>query len=335
MKQKFFSALVLSLFALLLSGIALYGGCRHLLFTALDEEALGLKFSISKGDNLKQIAHQLSEKELIRSVFVFEIYARLRGLEDQLQSGEYSLTAAMSSDQILMRLVNGEVIRYKITVPEGKRFADFWQQLRQHPNIISALANPAALAQELGLSDVSQLEGQFLPETFSFIAGTQDRQIFTQSYQLMQRYVNQQWQQFGKQSFLNSPQEVLVLASIIEKETGLLAEQPRIAGVFLNRLQRGMRLQTDPTVIYGLGDEYQGDITYEHLRRDTPYNTYTRFGLPPTPIALPGRHAIDAVLQPQRHQELYFVSRGDGSHVFSKSYQQHQEAVNEHQLKRR
>lgn len=335
MKQPFCSALAFSLVALLLSVIALYGGYRYLIFTALDEAALGLNFSVAKGDNLKQVAQQLSEKELIRSALGFEIYTRLRGRANQLQSGEYSLTAAMSSDQILRRLISGEVVRYRITVTEGKRFADFWQQLRQHPKIVSDLANPAALAQELGLSDVSQLEGQFLPETFSFIAGTLDRQIFTQSYQLMQRYVNQQWQQWGQQSFLSSAQEVLILASIIEKETGLRSEQARIAGVFLNRLQRGMRLQTDPTVIYGLGDEYQGDIKYEHLRRDTPYNTYTRFGLPPTPIALPGRHAIDAALQPQRHQELYFVSRGDGSHVFSKSYEEHQEAVNEYQLKRK
>ena len=335
MKQTFFSAWVLSLLVMLLSTITVYGGYRYLIFTALDDTALGYEFNVSKGSGLKQIAAQLSEKELIRSALGFEIYARLQGRSNQLQSGEYSLTAAMSSEQILARLVSGEVVRYTITVPEGKRFADFWQLLREHPKIIPALANPLALAQELGLTDVSQLEGQFLPETFSFIAGTEDRHIFAQSYQLMQRYVNQRWQQWGQQSALKSAQEVLILASIIEKETALRSEQPRIAGVFLNRLKRGMRLQTDPTVIYGLGDDYQGDIKYEHLRRDTPYNTYTRSGLPVTAIALAGRHAIDAVLQPQQHEELYFVSRGDGSHVFSKSYEEHQQAVNKYQPKRK
>ena len=334
MRQKLVPALVFSILALLLGAVALYSGYRYLIFTALDEEALGLEFSISKGDNLKQVAHKLSQKELIRNALVFELYARIQGLSNQLQSGEYSLTAAMSSEQILMRLVSGEVIRYSITVPEGKRFRDFWSQLRQHPKIVPALEDPGQLVEELGLTDVSHLEGQFMPETFSFIAGTEDRHIFVQSYQLMQRYINQQWQRFGPQSLLNSAQEVLVLASIVEKETGLRSEQARIATVFLNRLKRGMRLQTDPTVIYGLGDEYQGDIKYEHLRRDTPYNTYTRVGLPPTPIALPGRHAIDAVLQPQQHQELYFVSKGDGSHVFSETYEQHQKAVNKYQLKR-
>lgn len=254
----------------------------------------------------------------------------------RLQVGEYALGHGITPQRMLEKLEQGRVIQHRFTVIEGWSF----RELRM------ALAKESALEQTLiGLSDAEIMrrvgapgehpEGRFLPETYNYTKGITDLELLKRTYLAMHKVLDAAWEKRAADLPLNSPYEALVLASIIEKETGKVAERRQIAGVFARRLKLGMKLQTDPSVIYGLGAAFNGNLTRRHLQDDTAYNTYVRFGLPPTPIALPGRAAIEAALDPAPGDTLYFVSRGDGSHVFSATLAEHNRAVARYQLRRR
>jgi UPF0755 protein len=224
------------------------------------------------------------------------------------------------------------VVQYSLTIVEGMTLQQLLEQLKQHRAIISN-TEPQTLAKQLGISH-SSAEGWFLPETYAFPANTQDLGFLQRAYQKMQTVLNQEWQQRAADLPYKTPYEALIMASIIEKETAAAEERAKIAGVFVRRLEKGMRLQTDPTVIYGMGAQFDGNLRRKDLRKDTPYNTYTRKGLPPTPICLPGKASIHAALHPEQGEELYFVATGkDGKHVFSKTLTEHNKAVRRYQLK--
>jgi UPF0755 protein len=227
------------------------------------------------------------------------------------------------------QLSEGKVILESLTVIEGTRFADFRRALEAHPEIKVTLRglSDAEVMRELGLA--GHPEGRFFPDTYRFAAGTSDRELLQLAHRRMNDLLMRLWADRAQDLPIETPEQALVLASIIEKESGLASERPRVAGVFVSRLQLGMRLQSDPTVIYGIGDQYDGNIRRIHLTTDTPYNTYTRRGLPPTAIALPSESALRSALQPQITGDLFFVATGDadGSHRFSKTYAEHRVAV--------
>jgi UPF0755 protein len=234
---------------------------------------------------------------------------------------------------LLNKIVAGEVEQFFLTIVEGWTFRQMLAAVHQHPEIDKKLAelNDEEIMRTLNLPAVHP-EGQFMPDTYHFPDGTTDIQFLKRGWKAMQDYLHAQWQQRDEGLPLKSPYEALILASIVEKETGLARERPEIAGVFVRRLQKGMKLQTDPTVIYGIGPQFDGNIRRKDLRKDTPYNTYTRYGLPPTPIALPGKAAIKATLHPADGNSLYFVAKGDGSHQFSDTLDEHNRAVRRFQL---
>jgi UPF0755 protein len=230
-------------------------------------------------------------------------------------------------------LVNGEVVQHSLTIIEGWTFQQLLQAVRSHPMLTQTLADadPQAVMEALA-EPGTHPEGWFYPDTYRFPRGTSDVEFLRRAYRVMQQRLAAEWEKRAEGLPLKSPYEALVLASLIERETAVAAERTRIAGVFVRRLRKGMRLQTDPTVIYGMGDAYEGRIRWRDLRTDTPYNTYTRHGLPPTPIAMPSGAAINAALNPADGKELYFVSRGDGSHHFSATLEEHNAAVRCYQL---
>ena len=249
----------------------------------------------------------------------------------KIKPGEYRLSSSNTPSEILNSLVNGETIQYRLTIVEGKKFQDFYQQLLNHPKIERTIEEISEIKSRLEINQES-LEGLFLPETYTFTAGTHDMDIVRQSYLLLRNFLDQEWPRRSESTLVTSPYEALILASIVEKETSVEEERARIAGVFISRLKINMPLQTDPTVIYGLGDSFDGNLTRKHLETDNPYNTYTRRGLPPSPIALVGKAAILAVLHPDITGDLYFVSKKDGTHYFSKTYEEHLSAVRKYQL---
>jgi len=253
----------------------------------------------------------------------------------RLKAGEYALERGITPRELLQRIADGNVVQYRFTIIEGWSFRDLRRALARHPVLLQTLegVSDAAIMRQLGADGVPA-EGRFLPETYNFTRGTSDFDLLKRAHASMAQALATVWAERMPGLPLNSPEEVLVLASIIEKETGVADERPLIAGVFIRRLQRGMRLQTDPTVIYGLGESYDGNLTRAHLETDTPFNTYTREGLPPAPIALPGMAALRAAVNPAAGDSLYFVSRGDGSHQFSATLDEHNAAVRRYQLKR-
>jgi UPF0755 protein len=225
----------------------------------------------------------------------------------------------------------GRVVLEQLTVVEGSTFADFRRELDQHPAVTHTLAGKSATEVMAALGHPGDFpEGRFFPDTYRFAAKTSDHDILLLSYNAMQKLLDTAWPQHAADLPFDTPYKALILASIVEKETGLPTERPRIAGVFVARLRKGMRLQSDPTVIYGLGQNYDGDIRTRDLVTDTPYNSYTRSGLPPTPIALPGRESVLAALHPQETGELYFVATGNGGHHFSRTLEEHNVAVREY-----
>ena len=250
----------------------------------------------------------------------------------RLQAGEYRLQPGVTPAELVDQLAAGRVVQHRFTIVEGWTVAELRQALAVDPVLVSTLNEvaDADLMAALGL-EAQHPEGWFLPETYQFPRGATDADILLRAHRAMRRVLDTVWEERDTNLPYDDPYEVLIMASIIEKETGVPAERGQIAGVFVRRLQRGMRLQTDPTVIYGLGEAYDGDIRYRDLRTDTPYNTYTRSGLPPTPIALPGRDALLAAVHPVADDTLYFVSRGDGSHQFSVTLDEHERAVDRYQ----
>lgn len=335
MKRRRRWLLRLTAFVVLLSGAALlldYLRFLHGPMGASAEEPLILM--VKPGSPVSRVARELSAEGWLERPLYFRITARISGAAQRIQAGEYDIPPGQTPRRLLARMVAGDVRTYKLTIIEGWTFAQMMEAIRRHPVLEHALppdADAGTVMRALERPD-QHPEGRFFPDTYQFPRGTSDIDLLQRAHRRMQSVLQEEWEGREDDLPIDSPYEALTLASIIERETGVPEERARIAGVFVERLERGMRLQTDPTVIYGLGDEFDGNLRYRHLRTDTPYNTYTRSGLTPTPIALPSRASIHAALHPDRRGELYFVSTGDGRHVFSKTLEEHNEAVIEYQL---
>lgn len=290
----------------------------------------GVEFEIVSGASLGSISHDLAARGIISSSRMFRLYARWIGEAGAVQAGEYRIKSGTTPIELLHQFTSGDVQLYSFTIIEGWNRWDLLSALAEDPNMDASITEedwPALLAR-LG-AEYNHPEGLFLPETYRFPRNTSDREILAQAYKSLQTVLAEEWQQRAENLAITTPYEALTLASIVEKETARADERSRIAGVFSRRLSIRMRLQTDPTVIYGIGREFNGNLTRRDLKTDTPYNTYTRRGLPPTPIAMPGRAAIHAALHPEDGEELYFVATGigDGSHAFSATKDQHDAAV--------
>lgn len=291
--------------------------------------------SIKANSGLSSIANQLVEQGVIKNKLLFIVLARLMGKEASLQAGEYTFNANVTPYELLLSLSSGKTTQAKITFIEGKTFKDMLASLEKNPAVTNTVQKlPYADIMALINPEQSHPEGMFFPDTYYFDRGTKDIVLLKRAHEIMTTKLEQAWQ--GREQGLpyKNSYEALIMASIVEKETGMASERPMIAGVFVNRMRIGMKLQTDPTVIYGMGDGFDGNIRRKDLRKDTNYNTYTRYGLPPTPIAMPSLAAIDAALHPAKTKALYFVGKGDGSHAFSKSLVDHNRAVAKYQLKR-
>ncbi|HYW75646.1 MAG TPA: endolytic transglycosylase MltG [Gammaproteobacteria bacterium] len=260
-------------------------------------------------------------------------YARVTGAAARLKAGEYRLKPGLKPKGLVALLVSGQAYEHRLTVVEGWTFRQMMQAVENAPAIKHTLQGDtgAQVMEALGHPDQSA-EGRFFPDTYYFPRGTTDIAFLRRAFGKMQRVLAHEWQGRASSLPFGTPDKALILASIIQKETAVPAERTKVAGVFVRRLKRGMRLQADPTVIYGLGSAYNGDITTRDLRTDTPYNTYRHSGLPPTPICLPGKAAIHAALHPQPGNALYFVATGNGTHVFSDTLAQHDREVEKYQL---
>lgn len=292
-------------------------------------------YVIERGDTLYSVAADLRKNGVIRWPRLWVTYARLMGLQT-IRAGEYRFAAKESPISLLARFQKGEHIQYQITLVEGHTLKDFIKTLHSHKKIKRLLdgVDYAELAEIFGLS-VANPEGYFFPDTYHFVSGDSDKDILLRAHQRLNDILADEWQKRDSNLPYSSAYEALIMASIVEKETGAAFERKQIAGVFVRRLKKNMRLQTDPTVIYGMGENYLGNITRKDLKTPTPYNTYTIKGLPPTPIANPGKAAIHAALQPAGGKALYFVAKGDGTHYFSETLREHEKAVNKYQKQRR
>ena len=282
--------------------------------------------TVKRGDTLASLNRELVQRGVIHSDWVLPVYARLNPQAANIKAGDYRIDASASLPSLMNDITHGKVVVYNITVVEGKTFKDLRASLVQTAGIEHTLNDKtdAQIATLLGID--GSPEGWFMPETYQFHRGSSDLELLKRMYGEMQRTLEQEWPNRADGLPLANPYQALILASIIEKETGVASERPQIAGVFVRRLQKDMLLQTDPSVIYGAAD-YHGDLTRKHLQTDTPYNTYINKGLPPTPIALPGKASIQAALHPADGDSLYFVADGKGGHTFSATYEEHQQAV--------
>lgn len=293
-------------------------------------------FEVKQGASLGQVANALKAQGLIDYPRYLTLWGRFQGAAGQLHVGEYRLEPGMTALELLDRMVKGQVIQYSLTIVEGWSFKQLMQAIQAQEKLRHTLDGVAAseIMAKLGAAG-EHPEGRFYPDTYKFPLGMSDLDFLKRAYGAMAARLEQEWAQRDAGLPYSSPYEALIMASIIERETAVPHERDEIAGVFVRRLQIGMRLQTDPTVIYGMGDSYDGNIRRNDLLTDTPYNTYTRAGLPPTPIAMPSGEAIHAALHPAAGTALYFVAKGDGSHYFSATLPEHEAAVRTYQLKQR
>jgi len=289
---------------------------------------------ISAGESLRHVAEDFQQKGILLHAWDLIAYARLHEASGGLRAGEYRLDPGLTVAGLLDLLRSGKVVMHSLTLVEGWTFKQALSAVDAEPNLQHGLAglDTQELTQRLGFEG-SNPEGQMLPNTYEFPRGTRDVDFLRRAHAAEELALNAVWNQRDKDLPYKSPYDALTMASLIEKETAQADERAKIAGVFVRRLQKGMMLQTDPTVIYGLGESYDGTITWKDLRTDTPYNTYTRYGLPPTPICLPSRASLEAAVHPAPGNALYFVSRGDGTHVFSATLKEQNAAVAKYQLK--
>ena len=336
MIKKLLKGIVLLAVAVMLFAAWVAYDIQQFMHTKLVLSDEGAIVKVDHGSNLTRIAYQLKKQGVIDNPRYLIWYARWTTQANKIHVGEYQLTTGMTPQDFLDSVANGDVIQYSFTLVEGWSFKQVLAALEQNEYIKHTLKglNQQQVMEQLGLKD-KHPEGQFLPDTYLFPRDIKDTDVLKRSYNAMQAFLDSNWDTRDVGLPVNSPYEALILASIVEKETGLATERPAIAGVFSRRLIKRMRLQSDPTVIYGMGDRYKGNIRRRDLREATPYNTYKIFGLTPTPIAMPGRDAIMAVLRPEDGNSLYFVAKGDGSHYFSATLKEHNEAVIQYQLKGR
>lgn len=291
---------------------------------------------VEPGSSFSRFAGQLAAEGVLEKPDWFSFFIRLKKVGHLLKAGEYEIVPGTTPRTLVLQLIEGKTLSYNFTVIEGFTFKQLRASLESNPNIKNTITDKTdtQIMAALGLAD-KHPEGMFLADTYQFHRGMSDVDLLKRAHTLLQAELDKAWLGKAKELPYSSAYEALIMASIVEKETAKASERPLIAGVFVQRLKKGMKLQTDPTVIYGMGDHYQGNIRRSDLRKPTAYNTYTIRGLPPTPIAMVGRDAIQAALHPDEDKWLYFVAKGDGSHQFSATLSDHNKAVREYQLRRR
>jgi len=326
-----YTLLAIALAAALASGAAWYWSR-----TAVVMDAPRVDYIVDAGSSPRSIAHTMNQAGIRVNDDAFVALARVTGLDKRLQAGAYEAEQGDTPRRLLERMASGDMTQARLTLVEGWTYSRIRQALRDAPAVRQTLegVSDEALLERLGAKADSP-EGLFYPDTYVFVPGTSDFDILRRAFHMQQMVLDELWSERASHLPFSSPYEALVLASIVEKETGHSMDRGKVAGVFVNRLKLGMPLQTDPTVIYGMGDAYSGRIRKKDLMTDTPWNTYTRNGLPPTPIAAPGRASLLAVLHPDEHGYLYFVSRGDGTSEFSTNLAAHNRAVAKYILGRR
>ncbi len=319
----------------IICGIALTWWLYEYAKTPLELAPEQLSITIEPKSTLRSIANQLVKQDVLNQPYGFILLAKFFGKESVLQSGDYTLNPNITPYQLLFSLKNGKAAQASITFIEGHTFKQMLQRLHANKAVKKTLTDltPKQIMSKID-SEQQHPEGLFFPDTYYFDRDTTDIDLLKRSYRSMQQKIAESWQTKAPDLPYKNAYEALIMASIVEKETGQAQERPLIAGVFVNRLHRGMLLQTDPTVIYGIGDDFDGNIRKKDLTTDTPYNTYTRAGLTPTPIAMPGLAAIQAALHPAATKALYFVGKGDGTHQFSETLKAHTNAVRRYQLKK-
>lgn len=321
--------LLVLLFSLATLGGGLLVDYQRFLATPLGVPSSEPYLEIPRGTSLRALTHRMAREGILEQPYYFIALAYLEGAQRAIKAGEYALAPGMTPQQLLHDMTAGKVVQFPITLIEGRTFRQALAVIDAHEQFggenLSSLTD-AELMDKLGRSG-EHPEGRFFPDTYHFPRKATGLDVLKRAMDRMDEVLAEEWSNREPGLPIDTPYEALILASIIEKETAVPEERPAIGGVFVRRLQRGMKLQTDPTVIYGMGERFDGDIRRADLRERTPYNTYVIQGLPPTPIALPGRAAIHAALHPEDGDALYFVARGDGSHVFSSTLAAHQRAV--------
>jgi UPF0755 protein len=303
--------------------------------TPLQVPEQGIDYVLAPGTSFGAMAKDLEQRGLIGNALYFRVIARLDDKAHKIRAGEYHIASGTRPEQLLDQMISGKVISYSFTLVEGWTFKQVLEAVRGQEALKGSVENltPEAVMERLGHSG-EHPEGRFLADTYHFPRGTTDLALLQRAYGAMEQLLQEEWNQRQAGLPLKTPYEALILASIVEKETAVAEERPKIAGVFIRRLRKGMKLQTDPTIIYGLGERFDGNIRRRDLSEDTPYNTYVHRGLTPTPISMPGRDAIRAVMHPTEGKSLYFVAKGDGSHYFSDTLEEHNRAVRKYQLRK-
>lgn len=315
------------------AGIAVFAMLRFA-HTPLDLTHAEKTISIPKGMHVPSMMRLLEQQRILTPLQTIQmrLWIRFCNADKKIKAGTYLLPNALTPDQIMKKLVDGDVVQFAVTIIEGQTTQDFFEKLKQNPAVVKTVLDlpPQEILAALN-APYTHLEGLFFPDTYFFPDGTTDLVLLKMAYDTMQRHLQTAWAQRSSQSILKTPYEALIMASIIEKEGRFHQEHAQISGVFHRRLAKKMRLQADPTVLYGFGDNRK-DLNKADLKFNHPYNTYVHHALPPTPIALPGLHAIKAAVQPDTGNALYFVAKGDGSHHFSDTLTEHNRAVLQYQI---
>lgn len=327
----------LKVVVLLLVGLAVAAAGWLFAFSSrpLEPPKPDYEFTVKSGASLRTLSRRLADEGLLPDAQSFWILGRILGKDKGVQAGTYRMERAMTPVEILDKLNRGEVVAVEIAFIEGTTLRQWLAQLKQHPRVKQTLEGKSLdeVRAAVGLAEGSA-EGWLFPDTYRFAPGSADIDILKRAHAAMKKRLAEAWEARDPDVPLKTPYEALILASIVEKETGAAGERPLVASVFANRLRKPMRLQTDPTVIYGIGEKFDGNIRKKDLTTDTPWNTYTRDGLPPTPIAMPGAASLAAATRPAKSEFLYFVGKGDGTHQFSRSLEEHNRAVAKYQLGR-
>lgn len=330
--QGFMRTFKLFLLALILAFLATIAGIGWLSMHHLPMRNQPAVFAIPAGASLRSVAQTIESAGIELPAWQLELLGRALGRAGKIKAGSYEVEPGLTALMLLDKLTRGDVTQGEIVLVEGKTFRQFRAVLNEHPDLLhdSLKLSDSEILLRLGAVE-RHPEGLFFPDTYLFNKGSSDFDVLRRAYKAMQPRLAGVWDKRDTSVPLKAPYELLILASIVEKETGLSTDRPQVAAVFANRLRRGMLLQTDPTVIYGLGERFDGNLRKVDLQTDTPWNTYTRPGLPPTPIAMPGLASLQAAALPPASDKLYFVARGDGSSVFSASLEQHNSAVARYQ----